>query len=273
VLPPIRAPTEKEISQLSALRSITPKALGLASVRGFLRMCRDLKEQCSAWVLTDHTRKSAISRRLDGKVWETTGKKAKMCKGSDGDWPIGLNESVPFDTVGIVEGTPDFLSLLQLVANHALSVLQKKGIIQRLGFHRTFVTRCVSPGYSADPKFSSSLIESRVVKNSKAESRVAKNNKRRLLKTASEGCCFQQTDIRIDRKIDINTPIVPLNGDGKNGRGEEPLSKKGETPATHKSVAESGKETGKEPTPMEKLEALTRRLFRGVASKESRNVA
>jgi hypothetical protein len=113
----LERPTQVEIALLSALRSITPQALWLAVTRGFLWMCRDLQEQCRAWVLTDSTRRCAIARRLDGKPWQASGKKAKLCCGSEGNWTIGLNESVPFATISIIEGSPDFLSSLQLRPN------------------------------------------------------------------------------------------------------------------------------------------------------------
>jgi len=80
--------------------------------RGFLWSYTDPIERVRAWLLTDSARKSAVGRRLDGRPWDAIGgKKSKTLKGSWGHWPIGIIEAQACPSIGIVEGTPDFLAL------------------------------------------------------------------------------------------------------------------------------------------------------------------
>jgi len=123
-LPPIRTPSMAELRTLSELRSLSIRALVTAVSRGFLWTYFDQWDKTRAWVLTDSSRKSAVARRLDGKAWQAAwanGAKSKTVKGSWGHWPIGLPESEKYPAIGLVEGTPDFLALLELTLAYGLS--------------------------------------------------------------------------------------------------------------------------------------------------------
>jgi CHC2 zinc finger len=116
-LPPIREPSRSELRCLSELRGIPVQGLVIAVMRHFLWCYFDAHEKVVCWLITDSSRKSGISRRLDGKLWESPwvkGSKSKTVKGSWASWPIGLPESDGYDEIGLAEGGPDFLSVLAL---------------------------------------------------------------------------------------------------------------------------------------------------------------
>jgi len=69
-------------------------------------------EGARAWILTDSARKNAVGRRLDGNVWQSTGRKSKTLSGAWGNWPIGIMEAGDHPTIGLAEGAPDFLSVI-----------------------------------------------------------------------------------------------------------------------------------------------------------------
>jgi hypothetical protein len=124
VLPPLARPNDSELQQLSASRSIHLEALAIALDRGFLWTYTDPVERVRAWLITDSARKSAVGRRLDGHPWESIGgKKSKTLRGSWAHWPIGLPEASAYPAIGLVEGSPDFLSL---IAHARLLGLQDK---------------------------------------------------------------------------------------------------------------------------------------------------
>jgi hypothetical protein len=113
VLPPLARPNKSELGQLSASRSIPVEALAIAVDRGFLWTYTDPRERVRAWLITDKERKSAVGRRLDRCPWKSIGgKKSKTLRGSWAHWPIGLPEAAAYPAIGLVEGSPDFLSLI-----------------------------------------------------------------------------------------------------------------------------------------------------------------
>src|SRR5260370_35027329 len=69
-------------------------------------------ENVRAWLLTDSARKLAIARRLDGIPWAKINAKSWTLPKSWGHWPIGITEAQAYPAIGLVEGTPDFLSLI-----------------------------------------------------------------------------------------------------------------------------------------------------------------
>ena len=122
-LPHLVSPAQDELETISSQRSIPVQALSLAAERGFLWTYDDQFGEGRAWLLTDSARKSAVSRRLDGRAWRAVwvpGAKSKTLKGSMGNWPIGIKGAADYPAIGLVEGTPDFLALIA----HAL----KRGV-------------------------------------------------------------------------------------------------------------------------------------------------
>jgi hypothetical protein len=84
----------------------------IAVERGFLWAYTARNENARAWILTDSARKNAVGRRLDGNVWQSTGRKSKTLSGAWGNWPIGIMEAADYPAIDLAEGTPDFLSVI-----------------------------------------------------------------------------------------------------------------------------------------------------------------
>ena len=91
-LPLLRMPTVRELAQLADLRRL-PVFAGLecAARSGMLHAASmwDAGEKVQAWVLLDSARRCAQARRLDGRLWQNIGAKAKTLPGSQAAWPIG----------------------------------------------------------------------------------------------------------------------------------------------------------------------------------------
>lgn len=107
-LPTLERGNRGDLLRLSSARNLAPAALDLAGQRGLLWFY-DSREG-RAWLITDHDRRNAQSRRLDGRPWDWNGKKAWTHRGSWGKWPIGLPESAAFPAIAFCEGGPDFLA-------------------------------------------------------------------------------------------------------------------------------------------------------------------
>jgi hypothetical protein len=60
--------------------------------------------------VTDKTGRNAQARRLDGKLWSEIAAKAWTLPKSEASWPIGLEESLPYPIILLVEGGPDLLA-------------------------------------------------------------------------------------------------------------------------------------------------------------------
>jgi hypothetical protein len=120
-LPNLTVPSERDLFQLGRLRSIAQEALQIAVAREFLWTYNDYREG-RIWCLTDKSRRLVIARRLDGKLWEYRGcewiadpaerPKSKNLYGSQGKWPLGIQESELFPAIALVEGAPNFLSVI-----------------------------------------------------------------------------------------------------------------------------------------------------------------
>ncbi len=109
--PEFEVGTPNDLGALAELRGLAVEAIEIASERGLL-LFADIAEG-RAWIVTDGTRRNAQARRLDGNPWQhISGSKAWTLPGSEGAWPVGLEESRPFPSVGIVEGGPDLLGFL-----------------------------------------------------------------------------------------------------------------------------------------------------------------
>lgn len=106
--PSLRVPTTGELSAISSLRSITVPALQIAVSRGFLWMA-EIKG-VPAFVVTDQSHRCYLARRIDGGLWEHTGRKPYTLDGSKASWPIGIHEAVNYPAIALCEGGPDFLA-------------------------------------------------------------------------------------------------------------------------------------------------------------------
>ncbi len=115
---PFESGTAEDLAALSQLRHVSPESLGLVGRRGLLLFANFPEGR--AWIVTDSTRRNAQARLLTGSPWPATATrgetKAWTMPGSIAAWPIGLPEAEHFPAVALVEGTPDFISVL----HHAL---------------------------------------------------------------------------------------------------------------------------------------------------------
>ena len=106
-IPNILEPTESDVAVLASLRNISTAAVQTALDAGLLFFCR--QSGFFSWGITDCTRQNAHLRRMDGKVWPEEwngvgGKKAWTLKHSQASWPLGIEESVSYPKVALVEG-------------------------------------------------------------------------------------------------------------------------------------------------------------------------
>jgi hypothetical protein len=109
--------TEAQIQKLSALRGISVEGLQFAQQRGVLIF--GVKWGLAVYGVRDQTGRLVEVRRLDGLNFPTWGRlverKSHALKGSQKDWPLGIQEAKDFEHVALVEGLPDFLALHQYV--------------------------------------------------------------------------------------------------------------------------------------------------------------
>jgi len=116
----LKCPTVGELAHLADLRDWpTFAGLELARRRGLL-CCADVPHRGAvhrAWLLTDHDRRSAQARRLDGQPWADKAHtyKSKSLR-TDHDAPPGLADIIAGDrrAVLLCEGEPDALAALLL---------------------------------------------------------------------------------------------------------------------------------------------------------------
>jgi hypothetical protein len=111
-LPVYIEPTAQK-QQLAELRNVSSNAIDICIDRGLLRFGK-WKEQ-SVWFVTDQTSRNVQARRLDGKPWNQIKAKAWTLPNSEASWPIGLNESLPYPIVLLVEGGPDLLAAAHFI--------------------------------------------------------------------------------------------------------------------------------------------------------------
>jgi hypothetical protein len=129
----VQPPTLREVLALAELRDWpTFAGLELAASRGLLRFAsvKHWGDTHLAWIVTDHARKSAQARRLDGEQWPGDGYayKSKTLR-ADADHPPGLADVVACDrrTVLICEGEADTLAALLLA--WAGDIADKVGVV------------------------------------------------------------------------------------------------------------------------------------------------
>jgi hypothetical protein len=103
------SPAGRQFSALASLRGISIAGVRLAYERNLLRFGR--QHGRAAWFILDGSRRVAQARRMDGQPWPEIGdKKAWTLRGSQAVWPAGVEESAPFATVAVCEGSPDLLA-------------------------------------------------------------------------------------------------------------------------------------------------------------------
>ena len=106
-VPTLHSGTQEEIRLLAKVRGLSTEGLLMAQERGLLRFGQHYGQP--AWFVLDKTLRNIQTRRLDGQLW--FGRiKALSLKNSNGNWPIGLYESLEYPNIAIVEGMPDLLA-------------------------------------------------------------------------------------------------------------------------------------------------------------------
>jgi hypothetical protein len=125
--PSLLKPADADLTAIYYLRSIWTPALQIAVDRGLLwvstlkcfNLAKETTEHHRAFVVTDRMRRAYNARRLDGKVWDHLPSKPKawLLYGSNGNWPIGIQEAEEFPAIALCEGGPDFLAAF----GHALA--------------------------------------------------------------------------------------------------------------------------------------------------------
>jgi hypothetical protein len=112
---------DKDLERIAKLRSIPLEGLRIAVSRKVLFAHENLY-QGRCWLVTDDARRSAISRRLDGKRFhfreprdgKKEGPKSRCWPGSQANWPIGIMQADGFPAIVLCEGGPDFLAAFYL---------------------------------------------------------------------------------------------------------------------------------------------------------------
>jgi hypothetical protein len=92
---------------------VSPQAVDICVERGLVGFGEWKGKQ--AWLVTDQTKRNAQARRLDGKPWNEIEAKAWTLPKSEAAWPIGLEESLPYPIVLLVEGGPDLLAAAHFI--------------------------------------------------------------------------------------------------------------------------------------------------------------
>jgi hypothetical protein len=128
-----REGTPAELRQVAQIRNIDIAAVEMAHAMGTLRFGR----VCGipSWVLTDASGYCAEGRRLDGELYpaittrrhEFGERKAHTLRHSKKNWTVGIlpaQEYRKFDSIAVVEGSPDYLAVL-----HFMLCQGKSGIL------------------------------------------------------------------------------------------------------------------------------------------------
>jgi hypothetical protein len=99
------------LAAISQLRNVAIEALEMMVERGLLYTGTFPEGQ--AWIVTDARKINAQARLMSGGKWpKPIDAKAKTLPGSEAAWPIGLDEAKAYPTIALVEGGPDFISVL-----------------------------------------------------------------------------------------------------------------------------------------------------------------
>ena len=106
--PPTFSQSESQKEQLAELRNVSPEAIEICLERGLLKFGN--WKRYPSWFITDKTGQNIQVRRLDGEPWPQINAKAWTLPSSHASWPIGLEESLHYPIVLLVEGGPDLLA-------------------------------------------------------------------------------------------------------------------------------------------------------------------
>jgi hypothetical protein len=108
----LRDGTEEELEQLCQLRGYSMPGVLLAIQRGHLYLGEYKGHTC--YFTTDITWYNIDVRRLDGEPF-FNGPKTLTPKGGSKTWPVGLEESMDYSNIMLVEGSGDFLAAHTLI--------------------------------------------------------------------------------------------------------------------------------------------------------------
>jgi len=111
--PEMQHGTASDFRQLARLRDANADSLKMMSERGLLRFATFDGER--AWVAVDPSLKNAQARLLSGERWrgiDCTSRSPRSDSGAVHGWPIGISAAAPFPAIALVEGVPDFISVL-----------------------------------------------------------------------------------------------------------------------------------------------------------------
>jgi hypothetical protein len=111
--PELQHGTASDIRQLARLRDVNAESLQMMSERGILRFATFDGER--AWVAVDPSLKNAQARLLNGERWhgiDCMSRSPRSDSGAVHGWPIGITAAASFGAIALVEGVPDFISVL-----------------------------------------------------------------------------------------------------------------------------------------------------------------
>jgi len=111
--PELQYGTASDFRQLARLRDVNVDSLKIMSSRGILRFATFDGER--AWVAVDPSLKNAQARLLSGDRWrgmDCMSRSPRSDSGAVHGWPIGITAADSFDAIALVEGVPDFISVL-----------------------------------------------------------------------------------------------------------------------------------------------------------------
>jgi hypothetical protein len=111
--PELQPGTLSDFRQLARLRDVNADSLRVMGEREILRFATFDGER--AWVAVDPSLKNAQARLLSGERWrgiDCTSRSPRSDSGAVHGWPIGITASASFGAIALVEGVPDFISVL-----------------------------------------------------------------------------------------------------------------------------------------------------------------
>ena len=119
--PKLEHGTASDFGKLSELRNVNEDTLQIMAARGLLR-CADFNAG-RAFVALDPNLRNAQARLLSGQRWsrpDTMTRSPRKDTGAVYGWPIGITAAAPFPAIAMVEGVPDFISVLHHAACRGL---------------------------------------------------------------------------------------------------------------------------------------------------------
>ena len=111
--PELERGTASDFRRLAHLRDVNAECLKIMASRGLLRFATFDGER--AWVAVDPSLKNGQARLLSGERWhgiDCASRSPRSDSGAVHGWPIGITAAASFGAVALVEGVPDFISVL-----------------------------------------------------------------------------------------------------------------------------------------------------------------